>query len=851
MKQAIPNANIYVTGLDSTGIEAYDYTDQKGRFSLRVQQGRPYLLYASSLGYKKQIIKLLAISTPDTLVQTVILQQKPLQLEEFTVTGQRQAIISKEDTVIFNVESFTRGNEKNVEDILKALPGITVKDNGQITANGQTISKVLLGDDDLFGSNYQMLTRNLSAEVIKDVSIYEHYNENEALREVSRSNETVLNLSLKEDAKQQFFATISGYYDLDKNYKANGNAISISKNLKAYLFENANNVGTDPIGNIYMLVNPDILSQSTEEKLGTGVGSSGFVNPSQQRVPELNQNRYLLNQTSLHTLGAVYKPVTKLEVKGLGHFLLDKRQVDMRSITRYDPELEVQNLMEQQNTRKNISTALGKLTAKYTFSKKANINYEGTFLTFPETNRTQRLINEDSLQTRLRNRTREWDNKLEFTRRLAEKQTYRLRIRYKTETNDQRFLINPFLRGGPFPADSSASVLTQQGNNEVSYLGSDLKYWKKGEDYSWSIRLGGERNSNSMDNRITGVPSFTNANYWNRYKAYSSLSFRKTFNNLEAYATLTGNFVRNVTNVQTQVDDFNIFLSPETGLQYDFGKNKKQYASVTYALNYDQPDLKNIYGGQYLTGYRDILQGSSNYVLLPSNIFTAIYRYGAWEDNFVMNAFFRYDQSNTSYTQQFTITPTYNTATYILNGDRQSLNTGISIDEFVPFLQSNVNFQYNLSRNSYTSFFNQTANSIRSRTHHFEVSVRTAFVGNFNATTGVESNLTQTSNETVDIIRKRRYLASFLNINIDVGKKFSTTLEYKFYTIKGAGTFNFADAQFEYEFVKNKFSLFLNASNILDETAFRTIYQGSYSEYQQRNRLNPRFVMIGANLSFR
>ena len=151
----------------------------------------------------------------------------------------------------------------------------------------------------------------------------------------------------------------------------------------------------------------------------------------------------------------------------------------------------------------------------------------------------------------------------------------------------------------------------------------------------------------------------------------------------------------------------------------------------------------------------------------------------------------------------------------------------------------------------YTSFFNDAANSMRTSSHLFSAFVRTAFVGAFNAAAGVDYNFSKSKNRTTDFLSTNQYIAGLLNANITIGEKFSSKAEYNYYKIENAGNYSFLDATFKYKLIKDKLTLYLKATNLLDETSFQTITLDSFSEYQRKDALNPRYVMIGAKINIR
>ena len=848
----IPNVNIYATGPDSTTIQAYDYSNNRGAFSLALKLCKPYLLHVSSLGYEKRIIKIPAQTIPDTLVKNFTLRKEVQQLKELVVEAeQRRAIITKKDTTIFIAESFLQGDEVNVEDILKMLPGITVDSQGRIKANGKTVTKVLIGGDDLFGYNYSLLTKNFTADAIETVSIYDHYQENEALKGISNSEETVLNLGLKEEFKIDFFGTASGYYDLDKNYQVDGNIVSITKKFKGYLFESANNIGDNPVGNIYnLLQSGSSLPFQSSTALGSNIDSSPFIGTSTYRVSRLDQEQYLNNQTSFHALSGIYNPTEKLEIKGVGYFLPANRRINQEFITTYDPSVNLPDLTEQENTQKHIDAWLGKLTGKYTFSQNSNLKYEGDFNSLPETQQTNQFFRNTPLQTRLQTNKKVWNQYLGYTRKLANGKAYRIRSRYKNSSTDQNFRVNQTLADGPFDSDTAAAPLIQQTESDGSYIGTDFKYWSRKPNSLFSIRVGGEWQGFKLKNFVANQPGFTDARFWNRYRSFSTLSYRQTlFQHLEIYGNLTGNYVWNNTNLQADIDDQLFYVSPKIGLKYQLGK--RQEIQLQYAYNQDIPNIKTLFKGKRLTSYRSINIGTNHFSLTPSNNLSVSYRYGNWQDDFVANAFFNYSSSDKNYTTATTITPTYNFGTFRIVQDQDILTSRLGIDQFLNFMQSNLAVEYNFSKIDYTSFFNNTANDIHSNSHTLSTFIRTAFIGALNAAAGVDYSLSNTQNKTSNENNNYQYFGGFLSSNLDIGEKFSAKAEYQYYQIESAGSYSFVNATLKYKLIKDKLTLYLDARNILDETLFQTISLGSYSDFKRQNKLNPRYILVGLKVNIR
>src|SRR5690606_41262026 len=72
-----------------------------------------------------------------------------------------------------NAGSFKVDKDAKVDDLLKVLPGITVDADGKITAQGKEVKKVLLDGEEFFGSDPTLITKNIRADMVDKVQVYE------------------------------------------------------------------------------------------------------------------------------------------------------------------------------------------------------------------------------------------------------------------------------------------------------------------------------------------------------------------------------------------------------------------------------------------------------------------------------------------------------------------------------------------------------------------------------------------------------------------------------------------------------------------------------------------------------
>lgn len=150
-------------------------------------------------------------------IDEIIVSDNFKSMNEVVIFASKDPVYYRGDTLVFVADSFDVKTNAVVEDLLKKLPGVEVAGDGGIKFQGKEVAKVLVDGDEFFGSDQLIATRNLDAKAVENVEIYEKEIENAS----DGSTETVqiLNLKLKEDAKQGYFGRVAGGSDFNKFYE--------------------------------------------------------------------------------------------------------------------------------------------------------------------------------------------------------------------------------------------------------------------------------------------------------------------------------------------------------------------------------------------------------------------------------------------------------------------------------------------------------------------------------------------------------------------------------------------------------------------------------------------------------
>lgn len=224
-----------------------------GEFSITGVNKGNYILEASYIGYSKGYVDVTVKSGNPPLV-TLRLAESSIVLKEATVVGVKTPIKVMEDTIEFNADSYTTQPNAVVEDLLKRLPGVEVDSDGGITANGKTVTKILIDGKEFFSDDPKVASKNLPVDMVEKLQIVDRKSDLARLTGVDDGeDETVINLTVKKDMKNGWFGTVMGGYGTDSRYMASFNVNRFWSGNQLTFLGNANNINelgfTDSNGN--------------------------------------------------------------------------------------------------------------------------------------------------------------------------------------------------------------------------------------------------------------------------------------------------------------------------------------------------------------------------------------------------------------------------------------------------------------------------------------------------------------------------------------------------------------------------------------------------------------------------
>ncbi len=241
------NPLIYATAVlldptDST-MSYYGVSDENGEFLMRNVKKGTYILQTGFMGYQSYFNTIDYPITPNNDLGVIAMLPKTQTLNEVQVTGIRIPILIKKDTVEYISSAFKTKTDASAEELLKKLPGVEIDRAGNIKAQGEDVTRVLVDGKEFFSSDPTVATKNLPADAIDKVQVYNKKSDETELSGIEDgSYSKTINMILKDGKKSAMFGDVTGGYGSDERYQAGAKLFRFTKTNQFAALGMVNNI---------------------------------------------------------------------------------------------------------------------------------------------------------------------------------------------------------------------------------------------------------------------------------------------------------------------------------------------------------------------------------------------------------------------------------------------------------------------------------------------------------------------------------------------------------------------------------------------------------------------------------
>ena len=354
-------ANVIAINKATSALDSYGITNDEGRYRLDLKKNTTYSVQVSYIGMKSlsQIVE----TTDSNVTQDFTLQQDNA-LDEVELTYEMPVTISG-DTLVYNANSFNKGTERKLEDVLENLPGVEINEDGQVEVEGKVVSKLMVEGKDFFDGDTKLATKNIPSNAVDKVQVLKNYSEVSQLGGVTNNqNNVAINIKLKEGKKNFWFGNVTAGAGDSENktlYLAQPKLFYYSPDYSINFIGDLNNIGEVAFSrrdyfNFTGGFKRPSLSSGTNINLGSN--DIGFLTLQNNRAKDIN--------TKFGATNFSWSPNKALDLGGFAIFSNNRNELqENRSIQYTDSDLGIPDERTESNTIQKNNLGMLKLSAKY------------------------------------------------------------------------------------------------------------------------------------------------------------------------------------------------------------------------------------------------------------------------------------------------------------------------------------------------------------------------------------------------------------------------------------------------------------------------------------------------------
>jgi hypothetical protein len=274
-RQNLSQASVSVLHSIDNGSAAFVVTDKQGEFLIKSIPQGDYRLQITFEGYEPVTRRFsITADTKDVDFGTLYMIRRNDSLKAVVI--ERPPIQIKKDTVEFNAGSYSVKPNAVAEDLLKKMPGMQVDKSGNITAQGETVQRVMVNGKRFFSDDPKLATRNLPPDIIDKIQVFDDLSDQSKFTGFDDGNRVkTINIITKKNAQQGYFGKIVAGAGTDETYDASINMHRFDGNQQISVLGQANDV------NKQNFTIQDILGNSGSRRGGSGgSGATNQLSPS-------------------------------------------------------------------------------------------------------------------------------------------------------------------------------------------------------------------------------------------------------------------------------------------------------------------------------------------------------------------------------------------------------------------------------------------------------------------------------------------------------------------------------------------------------------------------------------------
>ena len=588
----------------------YTYTDKNGRFKI-ISDSVPSFIMMNCLGYERVIISISDFRNGGKYS----LVSKEFKIKEVRISSNR--IREKADTIIYSVSGFQMPQDRTIADVLKKMPGIEVLPSGQIKFEDKAISKLYIDGIDLMGNRYALATNNVSKKIIKEVQVLRNHQAISALRDKSFTDQAALNLVLVDDARYNY----TGAVDIGAGYSQSNDFLWDMRLIGLLFGKKQQNLSLYKTNNIGEDISNEVNTQNTMSSIETPELETILSFPS-INIKGIDEKYYLQNKSHLFATNQLFKINNSSTIRGQFTYTrkFDKQTRD-KSTTYFYPN-EIITVIDDNNLRLKHDSYNAEID--YQLNDKKQYIQNRIIGSIDNNNANNNIISNNTLiNSKTHTRPKSLSNLFQLICTYGSDKILKILSNNTFQDSPQKLLVTPGLYADIINDGQKYNGFIQDVSlrNVYSHTSAELQYKIAG--FYTNINLGIEYNYQKINSDLyckdeeatVSAPS----NYLNNLsfidtKIYATPSVRYKDLNWELKLNIPISYHQYRLNnkIDKGKEKMNrLWIEPVLNAIYDFNAYWK--ISNVLILNYQVPDINQLYVNYIFTNYRNAFSGSGFY----------------------------------------------------------------------------------------------------------------------------------------------------------------------------------------------------------------------------------------------
>jgi len=686
----IESANVNLEDAEGNIIK-YTRTNKVGEYSFTVETNSSGLtIEVTCIGYKKLTITLTDLNKN----YDVILENNELMLKEVKIK-MPPTLKLRGDTLGYRVSDFAGNQDRSIGDVLRKMPGIDIADDGTISYNGKNISNFYIDMDNLLDDRYNIASRSIPYNAVDQVQVIQKDQPIKMLQKNNTSENVALNLVIKDEFKLHVMGVSTTGLGVPNRYEEDGTAILLSKKVKFINNITGDNIGIDP--------GTDIISHSSPFSGNYLLSTDAAANPP------LPQNRYLFNNAGLINTNNLVNINKDLQLKSNIAYLYDMQHQQSQRVTENFLPGQTISYNEIQNNTINPQV----LRAQFDFMENAADLYfkDVVLLDYRPITTTSAFINTGVPANQvLKQQTLGISNVLAYKLLFKSGNMVNLNSTVSSTNKPESLTIKPGLDSAIFNSSTPYSGLDQYVKLPTWVISTNAFMTLVKNHFTQNYTAGFDWQKQELNSQLYSVqnngtiglvaPNAVNGLNWMRTKLYTGGNYSYTNGRITAVLNLPLSL--NLINYNDAGNSLNqslqkLFFDPVFSFSYQTTDRNK--ISANYALNNNLGTINNIYEGEILHNYQQVVSNNAPLTSTTSQSVGANYEYKEATQLLFFNLMGSYNDaaSNTIQSTVFSSNILQNVVLPLPNHNR-SLTFGMSASKYIFPLATTVTGAINYSQ---------------------------------------------------------------------------------------------------------------------------------------------------------